>query len=76
MLRCNCKRLVLSKLSCLAGGLDLEMAVNAVADANISMAEATACIAKLVSKSPMERHEMSDANVRILNCIRFYARRR
>jgi predicted ATPase len=69
----NNERRVLAKLSRLNGGFDLEMGVHAVADANINRSEATACIANLVSKSLIERHETSDGHFRILNCIRFYA---
>jgi predicted ATPase len=64
---------VLSRLSRLEDWFDLEKAVTAVAAGNMSVLEATACIANLGSKSLLERAEERVARFRLLNFVRSYA---
>jgi len=67
------ERFAFLRLCTLSSSFDLGTALCVASGGTMSMAEATACIASLVSKSLIQRLEHGASNFRIPNLIRYYA---
>jgi predicted ATPase/DNA-binding winged helix-turn-helix (wHTH) protein len=61
------------RLSTLSGSFDLKTAVFVASGGTMNTAEATACIANLVSKSLVERLDHRESRFRLLHMIRYFA---